>query len=334
MSNSNCYLPSRNDDTDMTEAIEEKLSQYGMCQLGKGVYVVSGIRMPEGSSLIGVGFASRLLLKEDVERGYTVQTNSYCTVRDLSVTGSLEAIDAPQELGDRHGIAFLGTATKADYSGQPHNVVVHGCFISGFSGGGITCVDTGFSSRCVMSASDCHILDCGAGINIAHFSEYHMFTNIMCQRCLYGCINNGGNNVFTNCGFNSNRVGFLIDNAQKQSINNSHGSAVGCTFNHSGGNGGIGIQILGAKSGYSFTGCQLFFSHIVLENSDDIVFVGLNTGRQVQIHIKGGGLTMFGNCSFGTPPEAICVVDNPLVHFSNCFTRDGKPVGSEYRLQD
>ena len=62
----------------------------------------------------------------------------------------------------------------------------------------------------------------------------HMFTNIMASKCLYGCINNGGNNVFVNCGFNSNITGFLIDNSRGQSNNNSHGSAIGCTFNHSG----------------------------------------------------------------------------------------------------
>ena len=41
--------------------------------------------------------------------------------------------------------------------------------------------------------SDCHILNCGAGINIDHFSEFHKFTNVLSETNLYGCINNGGN---------------------------------------------------------------------------------------------------------------------------------------------
>ena len=321
------YLPSAGDSADMTEAIQQMLDQYGTCLLGSGTYVVTGIHMPDGASLIGMGHCSKLLLRQDLESGYTVKIGSFCTVKDLAVLGCLEEIERPTEVGECHGLAFLGNATTKDWANQAHNSIISGCYISGFTGGGITCHDTGYNCRSSMTVSDCHILNCGAGINISHFSEYHMFTNIMASKCLYGCINNGGNNVFVNCGFDGNQEAFLIDNSQGQSPNNSHGSAVGCTFNHTAGNGGVGIRILGAKSGYSFTGCQLFFSHIVLENSDDIVFDALNTGRQVEIHVKGGGLTMFTNCSFGNVPDAITVTDNENVKFINCFTRAGEPVG-------
>jgi len=320
------YLPCGADGEDMTAAIEEKLNLYGACRLGKGIYTVSGIRMPEGSTLSGIGGATKLLLQPDLPAGHTVVLDSYCTVRDLMVMGATEPIELPEAVGDRHGLCFLGDATPKDYQNEAQHSMISGCFIHGFTGGGITCTDTGYSSRSSMNVTDCQIWNCGAGINITHFSEYHRFTGVSCDRCLYGCINNGGNNVFTNCGFNSNVLGFLIDNSRGQSNNNSHGSAVGCTFNHSGGNGGIGIQILGAGSGYSFTGCQLFFSHIILENSDDILFAGLNTGRKVEIHIKGGKLTTFTGCTFGNPPDAITVEDNALVKFVDCWTRDGLPV--------
>ena len=322
-----CYLPSTNDMTDRTQEILELLKVQGACRLGSGIYVVSGVDMPDGTSIMGMGYSTKLLLKEDVEEGYTVRLRSFCTVRDVAVLGSLEEIEMPSEVGKRHGLAFLGNATTKDWANQSHNSIITGCYIMGFTGGGITCHGTGYSCRSSMTVSECHILNCGAGINISYFSEYHMFNSILASKCRYGCINNGGNNVFVNCGFDGNKEAFLIDNSQGQSPNNSHGSAVGCTFNHTDGNGGVGIRILGAKSGYSFTGCQLFFSHIVLENSDDIVFDALNTGRQVEIHVKGGGLTVFTNSSFGNPPDAITVEDNGNVKFINCFTRDGEPVG-------
>ena len=320
------FLPCSSDGSDMTAAIEEKLSQHGTCLLGSGTYTVTGIRMPEGSSLIGIGDSTKVLLREDVKEGYTVRLTSRCAVKNLAVIGSTEKITLPEEVGTRHGLSFVGTATTKDWQNQPEHAMISGCFAYGFTGGGITCMDTGYSIASSMTVSDCHIWNCGAGVNISHFSEYHTFTNVLCMRCLYGCINNGGNNVFVNCGFNGNKTGFLIDNSQGQSNNNSHGSAVGCTFNHTDGNGGVGIKILGATSGYSFTGCQLFFSHIVLENSYNIVFSGLNTGRQVEIHIRGGKLTMFTDCSFGPMPDAITVEDNELVKFVNCWTRDGQPV--------
>lgn len=321
------FLPCGEDGADMTAAIEEKLSLYGTCFLGSGTYTVTGIRMPKGSSLIGVGAGSRLLLREDIAQGYTVQLESMCTVKDLSVIGAETEISLPEQVGTRHGLAFVGTATLKDYKNQPRHAIITGCYAYGFTGGGITCCDTGYSVASSIAVSDCHIWNCGAGVNISHFSEYHTFTNVLSMHCLYGCINNGGNNVFVNCGFNGNKIGFMIDNSENQSPNNSHGSAVGCTFNHTDGNGGVGIKILGAKSGYSFTGCQLFFSHIILEDSDDIIFSGLNTGRQVEIHVRGGKLTMFTDCSFGTYPDAITVEDNELVKFTNCWTRNGEPVG-------
>lgn len=327
MVNAQYFLPSTQDDTDRTAEIQQLLDTYGTCQLGSGLYVTTGIQMPEGSSLMGVGHATKLLLREDLQAGYTVKLNSFCTVKDVAVLGSQEEIALLETVGDRHGLAFWGTATLQDWANQPHNSIISGCYISGFTGGGITCTDTGYSTHSSMTVSDCHIFGCGAGINISHYSEYHMFTNIQCTRCLYGCVNNGGNNVFVNCGFDSNVIGFLIDNSRGQSPNNAHGSVVGCTFNHTNGNGGIGIQILGAKPGYSFTGCQLFFSQIVLENSYEILFDTLNTGRQVKISVKGGGLTMFTNCSFGHLPEEIRVEGNDKVKFINCFTRSGEPVG-------
>ena len=328
MYNPEAFLPCGGSGVDMAAAIEEKLQKFGTCLLGSGTYFVSGITMPDGASLLGVGYATKLLLMPELETGYTVKLGSFCTVRDLSVCGSEEPIPMPEVVGGRHGLCFLGDADPKVKSQQHRNSIISGCYISGFTGGGITCNDTGYSTKCAMAVSDCHIFNCGAGINISHFSEYHMFTNILCNQCRYGCINNGGNNVFVNCGFNSNKLGFLIDNSQGQSINNSHGSAVGCTFNHTDGNGGIGIQICGARSGYSFTGCQMFFSHILLENSDDIHFTGLNTGRQVEISVTGGKLTMFTGCTFGNPPYAIRIQDNDLVKFVNCYTRDGQPVGN------
>ena len=326
------FLPCSGDGADMTAAIEEKLKKYGVCMLGAGVYRVTGVKMPEGTSLMGVGNATKFLLDEGVENGVALQVNSLCTVRDVAFFGAMEPIALPTEVGTRHGIGFLGTATPEDCSGQPHNAVVSGCFFTSFTGGGITCTDTGYSSRCAMTVSDCHMENCGAGINISHFSEYHMFTNVLCHRCLYGCVNNGGNNRFVNCGFDSNVVGFLIDNSRKQSINDSHGSVVGCSFNHSDGNKGIGIYLRRAKNGYSFTGCQLFFSKVVLEGSENILFTGMNVGRKVEIHIDGGKLTMFTDCTFGAQPDVIDVKDNALVQFSNCYTKEGEPVGAQYRL--
>lgn len=324
------YLSSTGDMTDRTGEIRALLERYGVCRLGCGPFVVSGVDMPDNTSLMGEGGATTLLLREDVEEGYAVKLGSFCTVKDLHVQGDAARTKRQEQLevGTRHGILFQGTATTKDWADQPRNSVINGCFITGFSGGGITCRDTGYNALCCLTVSDCHILYCGAGINISHYSEYHKFTGVLSEHNGYGCINNGGNNVFTNCGFNSNVMGFLMDNSEGQSPNNSHGSMVGCTINHSNSNEGIGIMSLGTKHGYIFTGCQVFFSKIVLEDSDGIVFDAMNYGRKVDITIKGGGTILFTNSVFRPAPDSVTVTDNDHVKFVNCYTRDtGDAVG-------
>lgn len=322
----NKYLiESTGDKSDRRYEIEANLAEYGVCILGVGDFFVSGISMPSGTSLIGLGRASRIILLPEIACGAAVTMSSYTMVRDLYIAGNTSDIELPDQVGTRHGITFIGTATPTDYSGQLKNSIIEGCHIRSFLGGGITCSDTGYSTSASITATNCHIMNCGAGINITHFSEYHEFTNILSSQNLYGCINNGGNNVFTNCGFNSNKTAFLIDNSKGQSINDSHGSAVGCTFNHSGKNEGIGIQVLGAKNGYVFSGCQIFYSKIVLDDAAGIVFCGLNFGREEDIIIRGGGSVIFSDCVYGTNP-VIDIKNNEHVKFSNCYLRQGTEI--------
>ena len=313
----------------MTAAIEEKLNTTGACLLGGGVYYVSGIRMPKGSTLMGMGNATKIVLLPEVEAGAAVYIGGFCTVKDLAVLGAEEKIELPESVGDRHGISFESDADKDNWDAphHPRNSVIEGCFISSFTGGGIHGKDTGYSIHCAMTVSNCHIINCGAGINLIHYSEYHQFTNVLCCENLYGCINNGGNNDFVNCGFNANKIGYLIDNSKNQSNNNSHGSVVGCTFNHSDNNEGIGIILLGAVNGYVFSGCQMFYSKIVLENSRNITFTGFNFGRNMDISIKDCGLVVFnGNTFFGDP--SVKSENNVAVKFINCYGKDGSEINA------
>ena len=321
-----CFLESRCDYTDVSTEIEKRLHNFGVCILGVGIYCVSGIKMPDGSSLFGMGNATKIILAQNIESGYAIKLGSFCTVKNLSVMGANEPTEHPTNVEKRHGILFEGNASVTkNYANQPRNSIIESCFISSFNGGGITCLDTGYSVASSITASNCHILKCGACINIPYFSEYHEFTNILCSDSLYGCINNGGNNVFINCGFNSNVTAFLIDNSHGRSNNQAHGSAIGCTFNHSDGNKGVGIAVLGAKWGYVFSGCQIFYSKIILENSTNIVFNAINAGKAIDIKIKGGNMTAFSNCVFLERPN-ISVEDNDRVKFTNCFTREGEEI--------
>ncbi len=100
---------------------------------------------------------------------------------------------------------------------------------------------------------------------------------------------------------------------------------MGCTFNHTNANQGVGIRILGSKPGYVFSACQIFFSEIVVENSIGIQFDHINFGKEEKITVKGGGAVHFCGCMFSTPPT-VCVEDNPYVQLLDCCTKAGEPV--------
>ena len=318
-------LQSTNDRTDRTKEIEKALSETGACRLGTGDFYVKNIVMPERSVIAGEGVATRLILLEDMEECFVVKMASCCMVKDLYLLGSEETIVPQEETGNRHGIVFEGSKEKPGTEGPLYGTI-SSCYVTDFTGGAITCRNSGYPVSSSMNVSDCWLINCGVGIHIPYWSEYHKFTNVSATKCWYGCINNGGNNMFVNCNFSENQMGFLMDNSEKQSINETHGSAIGCTFNHSGQNQGTGIRILGTRNGYVFSGCQVFYSKIELDNVKGVIFDAFNFGRNEVIDVKGGALTMFTHCMFGTQPQ-ISVVDNEHTKFINCYTRGGEPVG-------
>ena len=105
------YLKATGDTTDRSAEIMAMLEKFKVCILTPGTYYVSGIKMPEGTSLMGMGEGSRLVLNEDILSGSAVTLAAYCTVRDLSFIGCEEEMPRPTEVGDRHAICFVGDAT-------------------------------------------------------------------------------------------------------------------------------------------------------------------------------------------------------------------------------
>ena len=322
---SDAVLESTGDARDRTEEIRTCLLEKGVCILSPGVYFVSGIRMPEGSCLMGSGDESLLVLAEDVKEGCAVYLASYCRVSDLALTGHEGKFPRPEKVGARHGVGFLGTCDQKDGGSGIRHCMLRGLRIRNFSGGGVFCWNTGYNIECSMTASDLRIHGCGVGVWIARFSEYHHFIGVHANRNLYGCINCGGNNVFSASSFDGNTTGFLIDNSRKQSPNCAHGTALGCTFNHSDSGRGTGIRVLGAENGFLFTDCQCFASGIEVENSRGIQFVNFNLGKGQEIEVRGGGLVRFSGCVFGDEP-VFRFLDAQAVVLENCYDRNGNPV--------
>lgn len=316
-------LEATGDRRDRGAEIENALRERGAVLLGAGKFYVSGIKMPDRTSLFGLGAASEVILLPEIEEGYAITLGSSCTVSRLALFGAEGDFPCPEKVGSRHGIGFLGKQIPGVKGEDVTSVILSDLFIEKFSGGGITGLDTGYSTDASIAGANLRIRFCGAGLNLAHFSEYHKFTNVYCNHNLYGCINNGGNNVFTACSFDRNKIGFLMDNSQKQSHNFAHGSAVGCTFNHSDFNEGIGIMLLGVDAGFVFSACQMGGSKMIFEKCRGVIFANLNSCGVIPISVSGKGMVKFCDCVFAKPPEIDHDSEGDLI-FSDCRDRYGE----------
>lgn len=324
-SDTNNYLAPTGDTTVRTNDILTMLTSTGICRLGAGEYYIKNLVMPDNSSLIGSGFATKVILTSDGD--FAIAPKSNCIVKDMRIMGGTEGSITPsQTVGNRHGILWEGT--YAETSTAPFKCILDNLMINTFTGGGVTCYNTGYNPNTGIEGTNLYISNCSAGLNISYWSEFHKFTNVRCGQCYYGCINNGGNNIFVNCDFSSNTgLGMLMDNSQGQSPNNTHGSCVGCVFNHTNSNTGTGIEILNCHSGFIFSACQIFYSKINLVDSDGIVVTGANFGyNNCNISVSGGGAVLFTDCMVeGNIP--VTVTNNSNVRFKNCYN---KSTGAEY----
>lgn len=317
----NNYLASTGDTTDRTADILAMLQSTGVCHLGAGVFYVDSLIMPDNTSLIGSGIATQVYLIDGTNK-FTIRMGSQCVVKDMKLLGG-QSNPSFDSVGTRTGILWQGNYTQTESSsGQPQYGTIDNVHITRFDNSGIRCYDTGYGTSNFLSVTNCHIYHCWFGVNIEYWSEFHKFTNVRCAYCQYGCVNNGGNNVFVNCDFSSSRyIAFMIDNSQGQSPNDAHGSCVGCVFNHTANNAGVGIKIDGSNNGFVFDGCQIFFSQIAITDSSGITFSSCNFGNvNCSISVTNGGAMLFANNMHQAAPT-IAIVNNSNVHFVNCYVR-------------
>ena len=329
----NNYLASTGDDTDRTADIQAMLNETGVCHLGAGLFVVSGVEIPSYATLIGSGNRTTLRLNENVTEGYAVKLKSQSSIQNMRISGGTSVPTLSSTIGTRNGVIFEGTRVSGDDTGTTYKrALITNCIIYYFSGSGILCQKTGTPIDSNMLISDTFVYSCGAGLNIAYYSEFHRIANSTFQYNYYGVIDNGGNNNFTNCDFSGNRIGILIDNSMDQSSNNSHGSFNNCSVNHSisdagVSNEGIAIKLLKSNLGEIFTGMQIFYGAIILDKCVGTRFIGANVGRKVPITITDSTVVTFSDCTFQQPPtdsDALFTQsNNNILKFLNCYLRTG-----------
>ena len=330
--NGNCVYPVDSDTgadeankTDMAPIITEMLSKKGVCNLAPGIYYVSGIDMPASSRLNGCGVASEIRLLQSAGQATAIKMHEYNQLTNLLVTGDYAAPTRPTD-GGRNGIAFIGNWDGEEGADQyeTKSCQIDNVFVWRFSGSGIKCHNTSKLYRNGIYVCNSYISTCWAGINIDYVSEFNKFVNVCTAYTTIGCINNGGNNVFSSCTFYGTSIGFYIDGTKE---NSGHGTINGCTFCHSGSSAGSGITIENCNNGFVISNSQVWYNSIDIDDSSGIVFSGCEfgrgtTGNGATINIDGGNTVMFVGCVFmndSTYPPDITITNNTKVKFNGCY---------------
>lgn len=323
----NNYLASPGDTTDMTGAIQTMLNTTGACNLSPGDFYVTGIEIPNNGTLRGSGTKTRLILAPSVTDGYAVKLKTHSCVQDLEIIGQTSEYTPVADTGKRDGIIFEGTADAESGAVTHYRSTVQNVVISDFHGSGVRCENTGGKVDSSCHFTDLIIYRCDVGVNVAYYSEYHRWTAVSVTLSYYGAIVNGGNNNFANCDFSGNTIGLLIDDSAGTSRNNSHGTFSACSFNHSGANSGTAIRILGADNGEVFTGCQIFYGAIEIDSSTGIRFIGANIGRAVPISVTNSKVVSFSDCTmFSAAEDPITQSGNTAFVVDKCYYYTGAEV--------
>ena len=305
----------------IVETIEAVLNKYGIAVLGKGTYELNrAINMPDGSMIKGAGEATVIKAATGAD---AIVAGASCTIENVEIHSDAGNTQSP---GTSAGIRVSG-----NYDTPPlkYNIKISNVTIDGFSLAGIYGTKTGTWVGDSISAINCTIFHCYAGIFLEDYSEFGRFTNIMCRDNYIGLYNKSGNNVFENCSFSNNTVGvYLVGDDGDNSRNNGHGTLVGCTINHSNDNNGFAVICRGiSNNGFVFNGCQVWYGKIQVEQSSGIIFDGCmfgayNTNTEIINHTANDLFLM--NCLFKV--GATFSGSGGETHTVNCFKFDGTPV--------
>ena len=312
---------------DRTADIRKRLTNNGVCELGHGTFMVSALDMPANTRLVGSGMRT-LLVVDSAATGYAIKMNYGCTIENVKIVGPMgEDWTANGTETDRHGIVIN---TEGDATTNRNRMIISNVEITGFDGAGIYMISTGYNYDNSASITNCYIHHNNYGIDNPKRSEYNRVCNCSVANNFVGIRNNGGNNLYSNCGINGNVTGLVMDADEiTGASNNSHGTFSCCNFNHNSdgqGNTTNAIRINAMVSGEVFTGCQIAYGNIVISNSVGMNFNACNFLSNTAIDVSGTGFTLFSACVFISSSESPVTKSGAgVLKFDNCYYRSGNP---------
>lgn len=277
------------------------------------------ISIPSGKKLKGKGI-NQTILNFNVTSGNAIlcETGNE-QIEGLTLNGGLTSRPSTYSVTNiKNGIVIQTETNKPTY--------IDNVAVIGFSKNGILVQNRGYSSLCSIIANNLYLQYNGCGICFYEKGEYGVLTNCIAIDNYFGCIDSGGNNKISNCGFDRNTKGLY-----SSAVNNdTHSDIISCSFNHC---TDRAVEIDGIASMLSFTACQFFGAtnnELVIYNAQAVSLVnclfGLNAKLAFNKASKSNNLYILNNCLFGNTPNTISIQSGTLVVLNNCYTQTGSTV--------
>lgn len=305
----------------MHYAIVNSTKKY--LKLADKEYTLENIELPENMCVEGCGNSTLLTVTDNTAYGFKMVSG--CVVKNLKLVGYNGMDWTPNgTITNSHGITISTYGATED---KRNRIKIEGVEICGFSGGAIHSTSTGVNYDNSSCITNCYLHNNNVGVYFPLKSEYNKCVNVSSSRNHIGCVNNGGNNLFSNCGFNGNVSGLIMDSTGITNPNSSHGSFVGCNFNHTHAFGNntplYAIQLTGQDYGELFIGCTIGEGHIKCIDSVGIVFNACNLHNNCTLTAEDGGLILFNGCVFRATTFTNDITGTAVVKYDNCYLYDG-----------
>ena len=245
--------------------ITSLLQSGGYIRLAKGTYTISQpIVLPVHTMIEGCG-KDTVIICSAISNSYAFTLTSNCCIKSLLFEGG-NGPNIPGADGGQDCIVIGQTNTPAN------NVLIDDVYIEEFSGYGIKGVKS--SGYTIYSdpirITRTQVSYCFVGVAFGVPCQYVQVSDCTFAHNNFGCANQDGNNLFVNCQFNGNTIGYYMNGSESPNWN-AHGAVTGCQFNH---NTQYSIWLTNISAGQIFTGCVVFYGSLLITGSKQVQFVG------------------------------------------------------------
>ena len=289
---------------DINELLKKEECSGSTIVFSKGEYLVDTINLQSNIHIRGE-IGTTFKLKESSNVLFRIENLDNVIIENINLIYNDENNVLKSE--DKIGIKITNS----------RRISIKDVYIKGFNNSGIYVDNQGYKEQKDYSSNtfiiNSRIEKCYYGLHFGYRGEYCNIIGVTCGENNIGCFNVGGNNIFSNCHFNNNVIGYVLEGGIEYP-NNSHSSMTSCQFNH---NKSHALFCRNVNNGFIFSGCQFFDGKLEFEgDTNGIMFTGCEGGSWEHIANHSGDVVFIG-CFFQKDPRKSGARSNNIRYINN-----------------